>query len=102
MSPALKKTPPEHLLKHVNHQYIKKCRSILRLERSVFLKNLEKFFLYIFVFLLKRSFQGIFSCFEIVIEVPKFKKNALNCAITVIKVHDPLLTLLQVITMLAT
>ena len=45
-------------------------KSMLRLEDSVFLKNFDFFcfFLFlIFVFLLKRSFQGILSCFEILI-----------------------------------
>ena len=36
----------------------------LRLERSVHLKNVKNFFL-IFLFPLKRFFQGVFSCFEI-------------------------------------
>ena len=59
----------------------------LRLERSVFLKIFEKiFFFLIFLFLLKRSSQRIFSFFEILI---------------VINVGDLLLTLLQVITILA-
>ena len=60
----------------------------LRLERSVFPKSFAKifFFLLIFLFLLKRSFQRIFSFFEILI---------------VINVGDLLLTLLQVITILA-
>ena len=35
------------------------------------------------------------------LEVPKFKENALICVITVIKVGDLLFTLLQVITILA-
>ena len=39
----------------------------LRLERGVFLKNFEKNFFLIFFFLLKRSFQGIVGCFEILI-----------------------------------
>ena len=34
-------------------------------------------------------------------EVPKFKENVLICVITVKKVRDLLLTLLQVITILA-
>ena len=38
---------------------------ILRLERSVFLNKFEKDFFIIFSFLSKRSFQGIFSCLEI-------------------------------------
>ena len=37
----------------------------LRLERSIFLKSFEKNFFMIFSFLLKRSFQVIFSCSEI-------------------------------------
>ena len=37
-----------------------------RLERSVFLKNFKKIFL-IYLFLLKKSSQGIFNCFEILI-----------------------------------
>ena len=51
----------------------------------------------IFLFLLTRSFHGIFCCFEILIllEVPKFKENVLICVITVIKVRDLLLTLSQ-------
>ena len=66
-------------------------REELWLERSVFLKNYENFFLKIFLFLLKWPFQGTRSCFEIL----------LICVITVIKVRDLLLTLLQVITILA-
>ena len=59
---------------------------ILRLERSVFLKNFEK-----------KIFYNIF----ISLEVPKFKANVLTCIIFVKKVRDLLLTLLQVITILA-
>ena len=41
----------------------------LRLERSAFQKNFDLFIyiFLIFLFLLKRSFQGLFSCFEILI-----------------------------------
>ena len=49
----------------------------------------KKFFL-IFLFLLKKTFQGIFSCFE---NVPIY-------VIAVIKVYDLLLTLLQAISIL--
>ena len=66
------------------------------------MKNFEKniFFLWIFLFLLKRSFQGIFGCFEIRLEVPKFKEHVLITVITLIEVRDLLFTLLQVITIL--
>ena len=37
---------------------------------------------------MKRSFQGIFNCFKMLLEVPKFKENAQICVITVIKVGD--------------
>ena len=40
----------------------------LRLERSAFLKKFKKRFFMLFSFLLKRSFQGIFSCLEILDE----------------------------------
>ena len=54
-----------------------------------------------FLFFLKESFLGRFSCFEILIEVPKFKENIVKCIITIKNVRDLLLTLLQVITILA-
>ena len=92
------------------YQTSKKCKaqernviaSCLRLERSVFLKNLENNFFQIFLFLLKRSFQGILSCLKFLLELPKFKENFIIFVITVVKERDLLITHLEVITRLAT
>ena len=55
-----------------------------------FFEKFRKNFFLIFLFLLKKTFQGIFSCFE---NVPIY-------VIAVIKVYDLLLTLLQAISIL--
>ena len=56
----------ENLLQRIDGIF--KPESILRLvfERSVFLKNFKKK-IFLILFLLKRSFQGIFSRFKILI-----------------------------------
>ena len=64
----------------------------LRLERSVFSKKFRKIF--------DLSKEYLFVS-KFLWEVPKFKEKVLICVITVIKVRDLLLTLLQVITILA-
>ena len=72
--------------------------SVLRLERSAFLKNFEKCFFDILI-----PFEKVFpgNIWLFLLEVPKFKENVIICVITVIKVRDVLLTLLQVVTILA-
>ena len=67
-----------------------------------FRKISKNFFFLIFLIISKRSFEAIFACFEILIEMPKFKANVIICVITVTKVRDLLVTLLLVITILAT
>ena len=59
----------------------------------------KRFFLYSYSFQkdLSREYLAVL---KFILEVRKFKKNFLICLITVIKVHDLLLTLLQVITIL--
>ena len=58
---------------HTESDFREHCieiKSGLRLESSVFLKKFRHFFFFfflIFFFLLKRPFQGVFSCFEILI-----------------------------------
>ena len=53
----------------------------------MFFWKISKNIFLMFLFLLKISFRGIFSCFEIWLKVAKFKKNVLICIITVIKVE---------------
>ena len=73
----------------------------LRLERSFFLRNFEKnFFWYSYSFWKDLSGEYLVVS-KFLLEVPRFKENVLICVITVIKVYDLLLTLLQVKTILA-
>ena len=62
----------------------------LKLERSVSLKYFDFFFFDILV-----PFENLVVS-RLLLEVPKYKENVLICVITVIKVHNLLLTLLQV------
>ena len=76
--------------------------TLLRSERSVFLKNFEnKIFWYSYYFWKHISREYLFVS-KFLLEVFKFKENVLICIITVIKVHGLLLTLFQAKTVLAT
>ena len=94
-------SPMENLLQRIDGIF--KPKPILRLECSVFLKNFEKknFFWYYYFFWKDLSKEYLVIS-KFLSEVPKFRENVLICIITVTKVSDLLLTLLQVITMLAT
>ena len=93
-------SPMENLLQRIEGRF--KPESILWLERSVFLKNFEKKIFWYYYFFWKDLSKEYLVISKFLLEVPKFRENVLICIITVIKVSDLLLTLLQVRTMLAT
>ena len=93
-------SPMENLLQRIEGRF--KPESILWLERSVFLKNFEKKIFWYYYFFWKDLSKEYLVISKFLSEVPKFRENVLICIITVTKVSDLLLTLLQVITMLAT
>ena len=73
----------------------------LKLQISVFLK---KFGIFLFIYsysLWKDLSRDYLFVSKFLLEATKFKENVLICVIFVIKVRDLLLTLLQVLTMLA-
>ena len=84
----------------------KKCLKItgeisLKVRTLCFSENFQKkiFFLYSFSFW-KDFCKGYLLNSKFILEVLEFKDNVLICIITFIKVHDLLLTLLQVKTIL--
>ena len=70
---------------------------LLKVRTQYFSEKFRKVFFYILI-----PFENIFpAIFSFEIQVPKFKENVLICVTTVVKVHDLLLTLLQIKTVFA-
>ena len=102
--------PPSHCMKSLFFICSKAAKvtskqcpgAILRLERSVFLKNFEKLFFNDILILSPKDLSREYLVVpKFLFKVPKFKENVLISVMTVIKVRDLLLTLLQVIAILA-
>ena len=95
---GLKKTRARLQVKDIKLRFFKNL--ILKVRTQCFLEKIQKKKWYSYSFWKDLSREYLVVP-KFLMEVPKFKENDLICVNTVIKVCDPLFTLLQVITILA-